>query len=397
MNTARRNFSPKLKPLIKPARYKGAKGGRASGKSHFFAEILVLTMYHNPDFQAVGIREVQKSLKFSAKKLIEEKIEDLCLASYFVITQTEIRRRGGKGIIIFQGMQDHTADSIKSLEGFDLAWVEEAQNISKRSLELLTPTIRKEGSEIWFSWNPDAEDDPVDVFLRNDPEAIIVHINYIDNPHCSDLIKAEAEKHRVRDPDTFDHVWLGEYRTKSEEQVLHGKWRIAEFEVTADFGDPLFGLDFGFAQDPTAAVECYYHEETLYVRREAGRVGLELDDTASYLSNAMPKFIDYTSRADSARPESISYLKRHGLPKIQGVQKWSGSVQDGIGWLRSCKEIVIHADCKQVAYEAAHYKHKTDRRTGDILPDIIDADNHYIDAIRYAVAPLIKKNKFFVA
>lgn len=134
-------------PLLRPNRIKGAKGGRSSGKSHTFAEMLVEEHIHDKDLQSVCIREIQKSLKFSAKKLIESKIREFGVSHLFEITLTEIRRVDGQGLIIFQGMQDHTADSIKSLEGFDRAWVEEAQSISKRSLELLEPTIRKDGRD----------------------------------------------------------------------------------------------------------------------------------------------------------------------------------------------------------------------------------------------------------
>ena len=152
-------------PLLHPKRYKAAKGGRGAGKSHFFAEALIEQLIIDPNKSAVCIREIQKSLKFSAKRLIEQKIEDLEVSKLFNITQSEIRAVQGKGVILFQGMQDHTADSIKSLEGFDIAWVEEAQNLSARSLKLLRPTIRKEGSEIWFSWNPERDTDPVDLFF----------------------------------------------------------------------------------------------------------------------------------------------------------------------------------------------------------------------------------------
>ena len=155
-------------PLLKPSRYKGAKGGRGSGKSHFFAELLVESMVMDASLQAVCIREIQKSLKFSAKKLIEDKIRSLNVSHMFDVTINEIRRIGGEGIVIFQGMQDHTADSVKSLEGFNVCWVEEAQSLSKRSMELLLPTIRAPESEIWFGWNPENDYDPVDLLFNSD-------------------------------------------------------------------------------------------------------------------------------------------------------------------------------------------------------------------------------------
>lgn len=226
-------------PLLQPARYKGAKGGRGSGKSHFFAELAVEEMVIDKNLSVVCIREVQKSLKFSAKRLIEDKIEALGVGHLFEVTQTEIRRHGGSGIMIFQGMQDHTADSIKSLEGFGRAWVEEAQNLSRRSLELLRPTIRKEGSEIWFSWNPEFPDDPVDEFMVSAPPgSVLVHVNAEDNPFLPQTLREEMEMDRARSPETFDHVWRGGYRTLVEGAIYakelraarEGK-RIAEIQV----------------------------------------------------------------------------------------------------------------------------------------------------------------------
>ena len=125
-----------------------------------------------------------KTLNQSVKKLLELKIEALGVGSMFEVQESVIKTPHG-GLIIFQGMQNHTADSIKSLEGYDIAWVEEAQTLSQRSLDLLRPTIRKPGSELWFSWNPNLEGDPVDKLLRGDnppPGSIVVQANYKDNP-----------------------------------------------------------------------------------------------------------------------------------------------------------------------------------------------------------------------
>lgn len=199
-------------PLLHPKRYKGAKGGRGGGKSHFFAEMALDRMIENKNTNIVCIREIQKSIKFSVKKLVEDKIKENRIEHLFEITQTEIRRKNGDGVIIFQGMQDHTADSIKSLEAFDIAWVEEAQSVSERSLELLLPTIRANNSEIWFSWNPFTPDDPVDRFFAiPSDDKILVTVNYTNNPFANDVIFNEAARHKQERPDTFDNVWMGEY------------------------------------------------------------------------------------------------------------------------------------------------------------------------------------------
>ena len=153
-------------PLLEPARYKGAWGGRGSGKSHMFAELMIEMHIMDQKRRSVCVREIQKSLNQSVKRLLETKIEAMNAGAYFEVQEAVIKSKKGDGLIIFQGMQNHTADSIKSLEGVDCAWVEEAQSLSQRSLDLLRPTIRKPGSELWFTWNPRQATDPVDTLLR---------------------------------------------------------------------------------------------------------------------------------------------------------------------------------------------------------------------------------------
>ena len=381
------------KPLLNPRRYKGAKGGRGSGKSHFFAEMLVESHILNPDCNSVCIREIQKSLKFSAKKLIEDKIRSMGVSHLFDITLTEIRNKNGNGIIIFQGMQDHTSDSIKSLEGFDIAWCEESQSISKRSVELLLPTIRKKDSEVWFSWNPYMDNDPVETMINwnKDEDSICIHVNYLENPFIDDILIKEAERHKRNKPDSFDHVWLGKYATKSDSQIFKDKYDIKDFTVDESFGNPLFGMDFGFANDPTTGIKVYIKNDILYISDEAYKVGLELDDTSMYLKSKIKDIEKYVICADCARPESISYLKRNGLPKIRGVKKWSGSVIDGIEFIKSFDKIIIHPKCENTISEFRLYSYKIDKRTDTILPDVEDSNNHIIDAIRYALEPIYKK------
>jgi phage terminase large subunit len=172
--------APVFEPLLEPSRYKGAWGGRGSGKSQFFADAIVIESLRRPGLRVLACREIQKSLKESAKRLIESKIEDYCLVGMFDIQAAEIKTPGG-GLITFAGLQDHTSESIKSYEGFDIAWVEEAQTVSQRSLNLLRPTIRKPGSELWFSWNPRFDTDAVDGMLRGDEVpsgSIVVRANW---------------------------------------------------------------------------------------------------------------------------------------------------------------------------------------------------------------------------
>ena len=200
-------------PLLEPARYKGAWGGRGSGKSHHFGECTIERCIQNPGTRIVCVREIQRSLKESVKRLIEDKIIAFNVGGMFRVLNDSIVTPGN-GVILFQGMQDHTAESIKSLEGFHVAYVEEAQTMTARSLEMLRPTIRAEGSELWFSWNPRHSSDPIDEFLRgpNPPEnSAVVRVGYEDNPFFPPELEMERifdEEHR---PARYGHVWLGEY------------------------------------------------------------------------------------------------------------------------------------------------------------------------------------------
>jgi len=226
-------------PLLKPRRYKGARGGRGSGKSHFFAEMIVEQAIRNPGTRVVCIREVQKSLAQSAKKLIEDKIQSLNVGSLFSPLKTEIGTPGG-GVILFQGMQDHTAETIKSLEGMDVAWIEEAQTLSDRSWRMLRPTIRKDKSEIWASWNPRLKSDPVDKFFREpanlqDPQIVSVEANWRDNPWFPSVLEDERLRDLANDPDAYPHVWEGEHITILTGAYYAPALRQAEAEGRIDF------------------------------------------------------------------------------------------------------------------------------------------------------------------
>ncbi|MCC4240368.1 PBSX family phage terminase large subunit [Thalassospira povalilytica] len=215
-------------PLLRPSRYKGAHGGRGSGKSHFFAELGVETALIRPGFRMVCVREVQKSLKESAKRLLEDKIRSLGVADHFRILDDRIVTPGN-GLFLFQGMQDHTAESIKSLEGFDAAWVEEAQTMSARSLEMLRPTIRSPGSELWFSWNPRRASDPVDELLRGasvPDNATVVQANYNDNPFFPAELEEERQFDKKHRPDRYRHIWEGDY----EPTALGAIWNRQMFQ-----------------------------------------------------------------------------------------------------------------------------------------------------------------------
>lgn len=395
MTTAKIELPTPLVPIFAAprgsVRYRGAFGGRGSGKSFSFALMAAVWAYAEP-LRVLATRELQTSIKQSFHAEVKNAIKSIpWLDSHYEVGESYIRGRNGSEFI-FKGLR-HNISGIKSMAQIDLAIVEEAEDVPEESWIDFEPTIRAEKSEIWCIWNPRRESSPVDVrFRRRKPaDALIAELQYWDNPWFPETL----EKQRLRDqelydPATYAHVWEGAYLTNSNAQILANKVTVSEFEPVADWSGPYHGMDFGFAQDPTAAVKCWVYDGCLYVEGEAGRVGLEIDETAVYMKTKIPGIDQYTIRADSARPESISYLRRNGLSKIEGVDKWKGSVEDGIAHLRSYKQIVMHPRCSETIKESRLYSYKVDRLTGDVLPQIVDANNHYLDALRYAISPLIK-------
>ena len=401
--TARVELPPKLVPVFTPqrgeAQYRGAYGGRGSGKSFSFAKMAAVWGYAEP-LRVLCTREYQVSIKESFHAELKAAIaSEPWLDGFYDVGIDYLRAPNGTEFI-FRGLR-HNINNIKSLAKIDLTIVEEAEDVPEGSWLALEPTVfRQPNSEIWCVWNPRDEGSPIDNRLRKNPpdNAIVAQLNYWDNPWFPDgleiLRKREQE---LLDPNTYAHIWEGAYLLNSDAQVLHNKWRVAEFEPENTWSGPYHGLDFGFSQDPTAATKSWIHNDTLYVEREAGGVGVELDDTAPMLKRDIPGIEQYEVRSDNARPESISYLKRNGLPRCVAAKKWSGSVEDGIQYLRSFKEIIIHPRCTETAREARLYSYKVDDKSGQVLPKIVDSHNHYIDSLRYAHDLMIRDENHYSA
>lgn len=385
-----------LAPLFTPSRYKGAFGGRAGTKSHGFADLLIDDCLRQ-HIRMVCVREVQKTLEQSCKRVIEDKIKAYDLQDTFRILNTHIETPHD-GVIIFQGMQDHTAQSIKSLEGFNRAWVEEAQSLSQRSLDLLRPTIfRVADSEIWFSWNPRFETDPVDNFFRGNaprkvgmppwsppPDSILVNPSFRDNPWLSKALIQEIAWDRRRDPDKFAHIWGGGYEKKSEARVFRN-WHEEEFETPDDTAF-YYGGDWGYSIDPAVLVRCWIKEpKTLYIDGESYEVGCEIDDLPALFDKLDEgKARQWPIVADSARPETISYMQRHGYPRLEAAKKGKDSVKEGVIFLQGY-DIVVHPRCQHTIDELTLYSYKVDRLTDKVLPILEDKKNHVIDSLRYAL------------
>lgn len=369
--------------LFQPARYKAFYGGRGSGKSHSIATALLIAAFESP-LRIACYREIQKSIRDSSKRLLDDKIALMGLSHFFDSTLNEIRGKNGS-LFIFGGLRSNP-EAVKSTEGLDIAWIEEAATVSQTSLDILIPTLRKPGSELWFSWNPRFATDPVDNMFRcgePPPNSVIVKANYSENPFFPDVLRDEMEWDKRRDPDKYKHIWLGEYQSNSEARVFKN-WRIGDRDEFTE--DPMrryyYGADWGFSVDPTVLVRCYLNGRTLYIDKEVYKVGCEIDATPT-LFDKIPGSRKWPIRADSARPETISYMQRQGFNIVPAL-KGAGSVEDGVEFLKS-HDIVVHPECRHTIDELSLYSYKVDKLTNEVLPVLEDKSNHVIDACRYAL------------
>lgn len=398
MTTARIQLPPKLLKVFGPPRgdlrYRGAFGGRGSGKSFSFALMAAVMGYAEP-LRVLCTRDLQISIKESMFAELRNAIQSHeFLSRHYEIGESFIRGANGTEFI-FRGLR-HNMSAIKSMAQIDLCIVEEAEAVPDTSWRDLIPTIRAPKSEIWPIWNPERPDSPVQKRFRDaaPKRAKIVELNWRDNPWFPKVLEEERASDQERlDPAMYAHIWEGEFLAVSEAQIFARNVRVAEFEPTKHWDGPYYGLDFGFSADPTAGNKMWIHDSRLYIEHESHALRLDLDDTAQRLIHDLPEIEKHVVRADCARPESISYLQRHGIPRIEGAPKWTGSVEDGVEFLKAFTEIVIHPRCPETIREARLYSYKLDRLTGEPLPQIVDAYNHHWDDIRYALAPLIRRPK----
>ena len=395
MTTATIKLPPKLVPLFAPPRgdlrYRVAYGGRGSGKSFTFALMAAIWGYVEP-LRILCTRELQVSIKESMHAEIKNAIESLpWLAAHYDVGEAFIRGKNGTEFI-FRGLR-HNISSVKSMAQIDLCIVEEAADVPQHSWQSLLPTIRAPKSEVWAVYNPKSPTDPVDVMFRQNPppRCVAVQMNYSDNPWFpAELDEQRQHARRIMNPADYAWIWEGAYLENSDAQVFAGKWRVDDFTPQPSWDGPYYGLDFGFASDPAAGVKAWIHGGALYIEHELYAKALELDHTPAALIQALPGIADHDCRADNSRPESISYLRRHGLPRMKPCAKGKGSVEDGVAHIKSYDSVVIHPRCTNTAEEFRLYSYKVDRLSGDVLPVLLDANNHAIDAARYALEPVMK-------
>ena len=377
--------------LSKPQRYKIYFGGRGGGKSHAFAIALILKAYSAP-IRVLCTREFQSSIADSVHRLLADKINDMGLSQWFDVTQSSITSTAGAQFI-FKGLR-HSIQEIKSTEGVDICWVEEAQAISENSWEVLIPTIRKEGSEIWLSFNPSEETDPTyqRFVINTPPDSVCEKVGWEDNSFFPATLDAERRYMLSIDPEAYDHVWGGDCRKIGEAVIFRNRVEIDAFDDPPEGTQLYYGADWGFSQDPTVLIRCWVQGKCLYIDREAYGLGVEIDNIPA-LFDKVTGSRDWGIKADNSRPETISHIRRKGF-NINGAMKWPGSIEDGIAVMKGFEKIIVHSRCEQTAREFRLYSYKTDRLTEEVLPIIIDKHNHCIDSIRYAIGGLIRVGFF---
>jgi len=376
-------------------RYKVLAGGRGSAKSESVARML-LAKGAEKRIRVLCGREFQNSITESVHYLLRALIDKMKLNAHYVVTNNSIYSPINGTEFFFKGIR-HNIESIKSMAGITHVWLEEADSISQLSWDILIPTIREPESEIWVTFNPSDEEDPTYTMFfdkngnaREREDAIILKVNWDRNEWFPDVLRKEKDYLYEVNPDLADHVWGGNCRRNSDSQIFKNKYVIREFEPNARWDGPYFGADFGFSTDPSTLVKVYIDRKAreILVRNAWFGYHVEIDHLGDHYES-IDGVHDTLIRADCARPETISYLSRDGF-SIEGVEKWKGSVEDGIDWLKSWKRIVIHPECTDMIKEAKNYSFKVDKLTQVVLRDIVDANNHGWDAIRYALNPLIQ-------
>jgi phage terminase large subunit len=379
-----------FKYLNQPMRYKGAYGGRGSAKSWSVAAILLQLGTMSPLRVLCG-REFQKSINDSVKSLLDDTIRRHGLFNFYESQKTQILGRNGSRFF-FHGLA-RDPDGIRSFEKINIFWGEEANTISQHSLDIIKPTIRIKGSELWFTYNRKLKDEPVHELAKRDNAAFRL-INYDQNPYFSQTeLVDEMEYDKLHNYEKYRHVWLGEPQQFSEAAVFRGKYRVEDFDTPAD-AEFYFGADWGFSVDPTSLIRCFIDGRKLYIDHETYGVGVEIDDTPEMFDN-VPESRKWEIIADSARPETISYMIRKGF-RMKGAIKGKDSVVEGVKFLQDY-EIICHTRCSHMAYELGAYSYKVDKLTQEVIPVLEDKDNHCIDSLRYAVESVRRKTSFMIS
>jgi len=381
-----------VRNLWAPARHHALFGGRGSAKSWSVASFLTVIGGQQTK-KIVCARQFQNSIRDSSKALIEKRITSLGFTGHYKVTDQYITHVETGSEFSFVGLE-RNIDSIRSLEGADIVWVEEARTIRAKSMEVLLPTVRSPGSFFIWTWNPEKPTDPVDYYFRNTkegppPRSLVTFVDCSDNPYFFQTeLPEERETLKRGNFERYKHVWLGGYDTAADSKVF-SNCTTGIVPVPIDC-PPRYGMDFGFGTDPSFIVKVYLIEaiKTIYIAAEAsGRV--PMDQLPTLIRSVVDSDYDLI-KADSSQPGTIEFLNARGFPNIVGAQKGPGSVKSGINFMSGYK-IVIHPQCEQMRDEARLYSFMTDKLSGKVLPGRIpvDANNHGWDSSRYALEDVI--------
>ncbi len=380
------------KVLYADARYKVLYGGRGSTKSWAIADYIIAKCASGR-FRVLCTREIQGSIKDSVYRLLCDRIYHYKLQALFVIQRDTISSIFGSEII-FKGLRQNISE-VKSTEGINICWVEEAEKVSADSWDTLFPTIRQPNSEILVSFNPEDENSNTYTrFIEKDgkqvemPGLLKVWVNWWDNPWFPDVLRKEMEWCRHNDQEKYEHVWGGRPKKYGQAVIFKNKLRVEDFAPADEQTQFYYGADWGFGSDPSCLVRMFIRDRTLYLDREFYGYGIEIDHLPQCFDQ-VPDARKWTIRGDSARPDTISYMCNHGF-MVEGAEKAKGSVEDGIEFLKNFEAIVIHPSCTGSIGDFSNYRWKVDRITEQVLPIPVDKSNHACDAARYALEPYMK-------
>lgn len=381
-------------------------------------------------FRVLCGREFQASIADSVHFELVDAINHMRLTYAFRVTDRTIRSRQTGAEILFRGVH-HNFDQIKSLGGIDLFWGEEAHSMSEDSLIYLDPTIRRDpplgpfgaGSELWFTLNQHEDNDPIYTriargYFLEPGDALIVPVTWKDNPYFPIVLeKQRAAMEREDDQGIYEWVWGTSTRRLGSSVIYKGRYVVDDFETPANAETLRFfhGADWGFSTDPTCLIRCYEIDNELYIDQEAYGYGIELEEIPALFAgtdterparwkNPVPKeeggtevrwpgiptSLTWPIKADNARPEIISYIRRRGF-SVAAAEKWPGSVEDGIAHVKGFKKIHIHQRCKNTAREVRLYSYKVDKQTGEVLPVVVSKHDHALDAVRYSLDGYIQR------
>lgn len=352
-------------------------GGRGSLKSHTVARVLLIRAMQKRG-RAGCFREYQNSIADSSHALLKDLIEQYNLSMFKVTNDSIINTQTGYDFI-FRGLRNNV-QSIKSIEGMTEAWVEEAQTVSETSLNVLTPTVRLPGSQIFYTYNRLRPDDPVHnrLVIEGRPNTLVINVNYdvaIKYGWLSDVLRMEMESDRDNRPEVYKHKWLGEPVTY-QGLIYPDIKRIDALPKEAEYLGT--GLDFGYTNDPTAAVDVYKWNKAYILDELLYQRGLKNREIAEVLLKAESPLVI----ADSAEPKSIDEIEEHGVPILPAF-KGKDSVNNGIQLLQD-REIYYTAKSHNIEEELLNYAWKVNKESKALnIP--IDSYNHAMDAARYFI------------